>query len=187
MGPRSVLGRLRCRWAMAGSHDVFRAAYGLTLLSAVGCAGSPSVGVPEGPVALRLRALDGTETQTLGALRGKIVVIHIMTTWSEPALLEIPRLSAIASRYADDVHVLAVTLDEDRRMGSIFVDSFHPGYGVLTVDEPGWFTSSAGPFGPITVIPSTVILDRRGHISARMDGMWPPELLERAVKTLLKP
>lgn len=136
--------------------------------------------MPEGRVALRLTDVAG-ETFSLGALRGKPVLVTVITTWSDPALMEVPRLKALAKRHPE-VEVVAVALDEDPRMVSIFEETFEIPYRVAFVDDPAAFTSKQGPFGEITVIPTSILLDREGEIVARVDGTWPPSVLEAAVQ-----
>jgi hypothetical protein len=53
------------------------------------------------------------------------------------------------------------------------------------VPDPARFTGPEGPFGPIAVLPTSVLLDREGRILARMDGLWPPGLLRRSVEAAI--
>jgi len=161
---------------------------GALAVAAVACAGGtdppPRAQLPEGPVGLRFRTLDG-ETRTVGALRGKVVVVHVLTTWSDPALLEVPRLEALARREPERVRVIGLVLDREPETAAIFAETFEVPYTVGRVPRPAWFTSDEGPFGPITVIPTSVVLDRAGRLAARSDGAWPPGVLERVVAELL--
>lgn len=155
-----------------------RALAGCLLIAA--CAGAQARRVPQGPVALRLTDLDG-EIFTLGGLRGRPVLVTVITTWSDPALMEVPRIKAVVDRQPD-LAVVAIALDDDPRMVSIFEETFEIPYRLAFVDDRAAFTSADGPFGEITVIPTSILLDETGEIVARMDGMWPPEVLERAVQ-----
>lgn len=164
--------------------------FGLALALSVvfGCAGStgPGPSLPAGRVIYRLQNLDGSEL-SLTSLRGRPVVVTVISTWADPALVEVPRYKALHQRYQDRLAILCVVLDEDPAMARIFQESFDIPYGVVTVaDRPG-FTGEAGPFGPIGSIPTSVLLDAEGRIAARMDGMWDPNLLEEAVARLLPP
>jgi thiol-disulfide isomerase/thioredoxin len=156
-----------------------RALAAVLLLSA--CASQTSANLPEGRVALRLHTLEG-ETVTLGSLRGKVVLVTVVTTWSDFALLEVPRFKKLAEKHGDALAIVTIALDEDPRMAEIFRDTFEIPYLVTTVEDPKHFTSEDGPFGPITIIPTSVLLDREGNIVARMDGMWPLKVLEETVQ-----
>ena len=157
-----------------------RAVAGLAL-TLCACASQDVRALPEGSIALRLDGIEG-DPITLGSLRGKVVLVTVVTTWSDFALLEVPRFKALADKYAADLAVVCIALDEDLRMIRIFRDTFQIQYPVATVRDPKQFTSEEGPFGPITMIPTSFLLDREGNVAARMDGMWPREVLENAVQ-----
>jgi hypothetical protein len=145
------------------------------------CASQPVQKLPEGRVALRLETLEG-EPLTLGALRGTPVLVTIVTTWSDFALLEVPRYKKLSETYGSQLAIICVALDDDERMVRIFRDTFQIPYPVTTVDDRQKFTSEDGPFGPISIIPTSILLDREGNVAARMDGMWPLQVLEEAVQ-----
>lgn len=141
--------------------------------------------LPEGRVALAMEALDGTPI-TLGGLRGRPVVLTVMTTWAEPALLEVPRLEAIRARYPEEaLAIVSVALDEDPKMVRIFARTFAIRYTVATVLDRAGFTSDAGPLGAIRILPTTFLLDHEGRIAARMEGTWPAGALEEGVAGLV--
>lgn len=148
------------------------------------CASTPGTGLlPQGPTALRYQSLDGSY-QSLAALRGKVVLVNVITTWSDPALLQVPKLRDIYNDNLGHLEVLCLVLDEDPRMAQIFSESFAPPYRVGTVPNQARFMGKSGPFGPITVIPTSILLDQKGRIAARMDGLWAPGVLEEAIERL---
>jgi hypothetical protein len=152
----------------------------MAVLSA--CASSSQqVKLPEGHVALHLETLDG-ETINIGSLRGRAVLVTIMTTWSDFALIEVPRFKALAAKHAGELAIVCIALDPDPKMIRIFRDTFEIPYPVTTVSDPRTFTSELGPFGKITIMPTSVLLDRDGDIVTRMDGTWPANVLEEAVQ-----
>jgi thiol-disulfide isomerase/thioredoxin len=155
------------------------------LLALFGCAsgGAERPSLPQAPVAFRFSTLDGGY-QTLGALRGRVVVLHILTTWSDLALLEVPRLADLARRFPNDAQVLAVVLDAEDETAAIFAETFELPYPVVRVARPDVFTGPEGPFGPIALLPTSVVLDRGGRVAARSDGTWAPGVLEDLVERL---
>jgi thiol-disulfide isomerase/thioredoxin len=161
----------------------------LVVLLAASCASSTPA-VEEGklssvPVSLRVDRIDGG-VLTLGSLRGKNVLITIFTTWADYALLEVPRMKYVASRYdPKDFVVVGIALDDDKRMVTIFASTFEIPYYVGMVADRAAFTSANGPFGEIALIPTSILLDREGRIVARMDGVWPEGVLEAAVDRLV--
>ena len=162
----------------------------LTGLLGFGCAGSSSssesVELPAFPTAARFRKLDGKYVN-LSAFRGDAALVTVIQTWSDYALREVPMFNQLAERYGDRLTILCVALDERPDMVQIFIDTFKPAYEVLLVDNLQRFTGPGGPFGPITRIPTSVLLDQEGRVVARMDGTWRPEVLRRAIEQLVGP
>lgn len=141
--------------------------------------------LPEAPVAFRYQTLDGT-WQTIGSQRGQVVVLHIFTTWSDPSLVEVPRLATLARAQPDALEVIGLSLDVEPAAAEVFASTFDVPYTVGRVADPAAFTGPQGPLGPIGVIPTSVVLDRAGRIAARADGTWGPGVLEAVVERLLR-
>ena len=157
------------------------------LLALAACAhgrGDGQATLPESRVALRLVDVEGA-TLNVAALRGRVVLLTMMTTWVQPALVEVPLLTELYRDYGGELEVVAVVLDAEPRMLAIFKETFDVPSRVTRPVDPAALTGSEGPFGPIGVLPTSVILDRDGRIAARMDGVWPPEVLRRAVQRLV--
>lgn len=142
------------------------------VLAAAGCGGGTSRPPTETPVSpdappieLTLPALDGGELRT-ASYRGKVVVLHVFTTWSLAAQAEVEALSAADE--ADDVVVVGIALDAE---GHMLVAPWRNGAGVrylvALADEPT--RAGQSPLGPVPAVPITIVLDRKGRIAARAD------------------
>lgn len=151
------------------------------VFAASACASSSGAELPSGRVVLRLTEVDGA-TLSLATLRGRPVLVTVMTTWADFALLEVPRFRALYEAYRGRIEIVCVALDPDVRMVRIFRDTFAIPYRVAVVDDAAGFTGRDGPFGPVSVIPTSILIDAEGVIAARMDGMWPDGVLEQAVQ-----
>ena len=165
-------------------NRVFAVLVCITVALGAGCASpapAASATLPDQPAVGRLRKLDG-KYLSLAALRGEAALITIIQTWSDYALVEIPLFNKVADQYGDRLTVLCIALDDQPQMVQIFVDTFKPEYEVVQVDDSARFTADSGPFGPITVIPTSVLLDAEGRIAARMDGTWRPDILRDAIE-----
>jgi thiol-disulfide isomerase/thioredoxin len=155
----------------------------LVLLAA--CATSQTPAFPTTRVSLRLDRPD-VAPLTLGELRGRVVLLTVINTWADPALLEIPRLKALYAKHGDsDLTIICVVLGEVPQMIRIFRETFEIPYAVAFVSDPALLVGENGPLGKITTVPTTFLIDREGYIAARMEGMWAPELLEEAVEELI--
>lgn len=155
---------------------------GVFLLGA--CRSGPPSTLPKQRVALRLIDTSG-EAFTLASLRGRPVLISIFTTWSDPALLEIPLLREIHAEHGKELSMVAIALDANPRMVAIFAQTFDLPYRVATPHDPARMTGPEGPFGPIGLVPTGILLDRDGRVVARMDGAWDQDVLRAAVRRLL--
>jgi len=138
----------------------------LLVLVVAACAGKPPPpAAPSRPVSLVLPAADGGEVE-LSAYRGKLVILHVFTTWSIEATGDAPILDAADA--ADDVVVIGIALDLD---GYTVVAPWRKALGVhyLIAVADDAFRTGGGPLGSVNAVPFTVILDRSGRITKRID------------------
>jgi thiol-disulfide isomerase/thioredoxin len=96
---------------------------------------------------------------SLGALRGKVVVLNFWATWCEPCLEEMPALDRVSRAYRDrGLAVVAVAVD---REGAPVVRTFlrrHAVSFLVGLDPP----QAVARLYRIWSLPSTVILSRQG-------------------------
>jgi hypothetical protein len=152
------------------------------------CAGSTSnrrEELPTGPVAFRIELLDGS-VLTLGSLRGNVVLVTIINTSDLRALMDVPKVEKLAKQHeSEPFKVVAIVLDDEREAIRVFRDTFEITYPVGTVSDRAALIGAKGPFGKIEGVPTSILLDKDGRIAARMNGAWPPGVLEEAVRRLL--
>lgn len=141
------------------------AALGLALV--VACGGKATPAAPRMPIALTLPAADGGEIDVLD-YRGKIVVLHVFTTWSLAATGDVPQLAAAHERPGDDVVVIGVATDLE---GFAVVSPWRAALGVRYLIGLGDEALRAGEtaLGALPVVPTTIVLDRNGAIAARIE------------------
>lgn len=147
-------------------------------LAGVGCGGRAPAPVAPGPVLdAAWPALDGGEVR-LAELRGQIVVLHLFTTWSAAADLENDALAAADAR--PDVTVVGLALDPD---GYTVVAPWRRGADVhfLIALADDATRAGVGPLGRIAQIPTTIVLDRSGRITARAERQLAPAELDAAI------
>lgn len=170
--------------ALFRPHHLGMAVLGLALLVSCASSGPPSANLPKGPVALRYRGYSG-QWRTLSALRGKPVVVAVIATWAGPALVEVERLQAISRIRSREVALVVLVLDEETEMAAIFAETFGLPEAVGRVENSARFAGNEGPFGPIAVVPTGILLDAEGRIALRSDGPWPTGVLQKALDSLL--
>jgi len=104
------------------------------------------------------------------ATRGKPTVIAFVNTGSLPAQAQVDFLVVMAKHDADKVNYAAVALEarENREIVELYKKALSIPFPVALADETT--TAGGGPFGDVTAVPVTVILDRAGRIVLRVAG-----------------
>ncbi|HJQ84570.1 MAG TPA: TlpA disulfide reductase family protein [Candidatus Binatia bacterium] len=106
-------------------------------------------------------------TVRLSALRGKVVVLNLWTTWCPPCLEEMPSMERLWTTLGgDDFALLAVSQDEDgRRAVESFVARTRVTFPVY-LDPEHQVGDRYGVWG----YPETFVIDRNGFIVERVIG-----------------
>jgi hypothetical protein len=148
------------------------------LAMAVVAACGPRPAAPRSaPIALTLPALDGGDVELI-RLRGEVVVVHAFTTWSVAAQLDVDQL--IAADGADDVTVVGVALDEDGRQ---LVAPWRAAGGVryLVALADAEVRAGRSALGPLPEVPTTLVLDPEGRITAKVERQLRPGELAKLI------
>lgn len=150
----------------------------LALAAAAACGGAPAPARPLGPpLEAALAALDGGALR-LSELRGQVVVVHVFTTWSVAAELE--RDALVAADARPDVTVIGLAFDpEGYPMIAPWRAATAVPYLIAVADDAT--RAGRGPFGRVTQIPTTIVLDRAGRVSDRLDHQLSPAQLAAAI------
>lgn len=134
-------------------------------------------------VNLTLKDPFGTE-QSLGALKGRIVVLNFWATYCVPCRKEMPDLAAIQNEYAAlGVQVVGASTDaaEDRAKVLQFVKE-------TKVNFPIWTGASAADmmrFGLGAALPGTVIIGRDGRVAKVISGIVNQADLKKQIDAML--
>lgn len=150
------------------------------LVAALACGGTPQR-AGSAPIGLTLPALHGGDID-LGRYRGKPVVLHLFTTWSLAAQLDVPQLTEVA-RANDDVEVVGIALDPDGYdLVAPWARETGVPYLVTLATDP--IRGGTSPLGPIGEVPTTIILDPSGRIAHTLERPLQPGELQRLVSGL---
>jgi thiol-disulfide isomerase/thioredoxin len=113
--------------------------------------------------------LSGTRF-TLSGDRGAVVVLNFWGSWCTPCRQEAPALAELARHVSGtDVRFVGVDIRDDPASAEAFMRNFRISYPSL--NDPGdaialAFSGTVPPAG----IPTTLVIDRGGHIAARIVG-----------------
>lgn len=115
------------------------------------------------------RLLSGKAFSLAGS-RGSVVVLNFWGSWCAPCRREAPSLSALSARLAPaGVEFVGVDIRDSAAAAAAFERTF--GISYPSINDPGdqialAFRGTLPPAG----IPSTLVIDRTGHVAARVVG-----------------
>ncbi|CAB4857375.1 unannotated protein [freshwater metagenome] len=138
---------------------------------------------PQAPGAtVALPKLDGTGTLSIGALRGKVVVLNFWASWCDPCKAEAPVLQNAQRRLerSGDGTVLGVTYKDFAAESRRFEREVGVTYPSLRDDK----LKLAPKYGT-TKLPETFVIDREGKIVAISRGQLDQKFLDSALDKAL--
>lgn len=143
-------------------HKIFRKLSVVTLCCALVAAQAKPL--PD----LKFKDLAGNP-QKLDSLRGSITVISFWATWCAPCRDELPRLSQLSNKLADqDVHFVAISIDEPKDRAK--VEPFLKKNNVTLNVWVGGDADMLGRLGLGEIVPGTIVLDKDGETVGRIMG-----------------
>jgi peroxiredoxin len=105
-------------------------------------------------------------TQSLNALKGRVVLLNFWATWCPPCREEMPSMEALYRRLnRRGLELLAVDIQEQRGQVSAFTENYGLSFP-MALDTAGRISGTYGVRG----IPTTFIIDREGMIVAASVG-----------------
>ncbi|MBO5357355.1 MAG: 4Fe-4S binding protein [Clostridia bacterium] len=124
----------------------------------------------------------------------KITVINFWGTWCGPCVAELPHFDEIASKYKDDVTVLAVHSNRLNSTATDFINQYYPNSNIIfgkdfanesgKITDPEVYYTLLG--GSNNTYPMTLIVDEYGIIRAHYVGSVTYEELASDIENLLK-
>jgi hypothetical protein len=148
----------------------------LSLSLALACGGGRPAAVAPGPSAA-LQAPVEFEFESLDdrpinakSTRGKPTLVTFVTTSSLSAQAQVDFLVAMAKHDADKVNYAVVALEqpEHRELVALYKKALSVTFPVAIADARTLV--GGGPFGDVSAVPVTAVLDRLGRIVWRVDG-----------------
>lgn len=140
---------------------------------------SPLVGRPA--PRFTISAFDGT-TVSLGALRGRVVVLNFWASWCVPACYdEAPVLESAWQAYRErGLAVVGIAIQDSAENSQEFIRRFRLSFS-NGPDPGGRVSIDYGVYG----VPETFVIDREGRIRAKHVGAVTDAVLRQAVEPLL--
>lgn len=109
----------------------------------------------------------------LSSVRGKIIILDFWATWCGPCRVQHPLYQQVMRRFQDNSGVLflSISTDEEHALVESFVKENH-------WTNPVYFEDGLASMLRITSIPTTIIVNKRGEISSRMNGFNPDRFVD---------
>ncbi len=125
-----------------------------------------------------ISGLDGKKLQ-MASLLGKVVVLDFWATWCEPCRGQHPIYEEVMKRYANrsDVVFLPLTTDEDHSVVQPFLES-------QMWDQHVYFDDGLTRVLGVSQIPTTILLNKQGQISSRMNGFAPDRFKDQLIERI---
>jgi len=114
---------------------------------------------------------------SLSSYRGRVVVLNFWGSWCVPCRQEASTLSVVAAQYQPSgVSFLGVDVRDTTAGAEAFARSFHVPYPSVS-DSSSLITQDFTAVVPIAGTPTTLVIDRTGHIAGAVFGTTTyPEL-----------
>jgi thiol-disulfide isomerase/thioredoxin len=136
--------------------------------------------------AFALLTADGGRTIALDDYKGKVLILDFWATWCPPCKQEIPHFNALYEQYkGNGLEILGVSLDQGgpgvvQEYMKNSARSIVPSYPVVMADR-----DVALAYGPLSSIPVTFVIDRKGNVQQRLVGYQEKAVFESIVQKLL--
>ncbi len=131
-----------------------------------------------------LKNLAGKEVK-LSDYQGKVVVINFWATWCGPCHMETPWLVELRDQYhKQGLELIGIAVDSLNEYDPADVAKFAQEHRVsypLVMATP----EVVEAYSPLSLLPTTLVVDRQGRIRYRHEGLIQPAELEREIKRLL--
>lgn len=138
-----------------------------------------------GPVEIVGTDYEG-EPVDLSDWRGDVVVLNTWYAACPPCRAEAPDLVALSEDYTDaGVHLLGINSTDDAGAAQAFERTFSIPYPSVH-DADGSAVAALQGVVPVQAVPTTVVLDRRGMVAARVLGVIDPGTVRALIDELLE-
>ncbi|PRB71506.1 TlpA disulfide reductase family protein [Arthrobacter sp. MYb213] len=135
------------------------------------------------PIEINSKTYQGT-TVDLSAMRGKPVVLNFWYAACAPCRIEAPHLKELSEEFGDKVPFIGVNVRDEAEASQAFERTFEIPYESIQ-DTDGQIQLAMTKYVPLQAVPSTLVLDRKGRVRARVIGAVDPKILETLIDTAL--
>ena len=135
------------------------------------------------PVKIEAKTYQGTAVATAD-WQGQPVVLNFWYAACAPCRIEAPDLKELAEEFKGKVHFLGINVRDEAEAAKAFERTFEIPYESVQ-DTSGDIQLAMTKYVPLQAVPSTLILDRKGRVRARVIGAVEPGTLKSLISTAL--
>ena len=119
---------------------------------------------------------------------GKLVFLNFWGTWCPPCRRELPDIVELHKEAPEDVVVVGIALEHDPTMAARFdrVQKFAKAKGLPYRNFVVSKQDVSRGFGPISAVPTTMIIDKEGNIAETLIGMKSKAAFQQAIDRVRK-
>jgi len=118
---------------------------------------------------------------TLSQLKGKVVLLNFFTFFCGPCRDEMPELNEINNELkGKGFQTFGIAISSDPTKIRFLVKQLGLQYPVLIGDD-----KVSDAYGSISVVPTTVIIDKQGNIAQRIEGARKKDVFLKMIQPLL--
>ncbi len=135
------------------------------------------------PVEITATTYHGTDVD-FSKWEGKPVVLNFWYAACAPCRIEAPDLKKLANKFGDKVEFIGVNVRDEAEAAKAFERTFDLPYESIQ-DTSGDIQLAMTKYVPLQAVPSTLVLDRKGRVRARVIGAADPGTLKSLIDTAL--
>lgn len=128
--------------------------------------------------------LDGTQLDSAGLL-GRPAVVNVWGSWCGPCRAEAPELARVADRFEGRVGFLGLNVRDSPDAARAFERAFEVPYPSVHPDDSSRAILAFNGALTAAAVPTTVVLDDRGRVAARVVGPVDATTLRGLVEDVL--
>jgi cytochrome c biogenesis protein CcmG, thiol:disulfide interchange protein DsbE len=142
---------------------------------------SPSWGAGKPAPDFSLKDVLQGKDYSLSQFKGKVVMINFFTFFCGPCRDEMPDLNKINNELkGKGLQTLGIALSSDPTQIRFLVKQLGLEYPVLIGND-----KVSDAYGSISVVPTTVIIDKEGNVAQRIEGTRKKEVFQKLIQPLL--
>lgn len=131
------------------------------------------------------RLLSGATVDT-STFRGEVTVYNVWGSWCVPCATEAPDLVEVANQFADEVTFMGINVRDNEAAARAFERKYEIPYDSVIAQDSSTATLSFGGALTASAVPTTLVVDRRGRVAARVIGPVTAATLRSLLEPVLK-